>query len=175
MKKISFVTAIAWMFIILGAYSALMATIQTFLHIFISPVDILNSLQKTHGDFLKIPPFLITILNNTYWIILFSFTSGTASLIAGIALLKRKNWARIFFIAILLLSIPLAFTGYFLIDPLIESLLQSNPGISPTDAAFQFIPKMMELLFLALGVTIALLHGWIVFKLMSGEIKKEFL
>ncbi|HBK46182.1 MAG TPA: hypothetical protein DDZ67_07065 [Xanthomonadaceae bacterium] len=104
---------------------------------------------------------------------------GGSALLAWIswALLQRREWARLAFIAGLGVVALANFAGLPLLDRAFDQLLpaMADPGINAELRAMA--AAMRRALFwggLAGAVAIAAVHGWIAWKLCRAEVRAEF-
>ena len=96
-------------------------------------------------------------------------------------LLKRQEWGRLGFIALLLLGAAANFAALLLVDPFLDGLHHMFPAqMLDSLEGQQFIAQMrfnrnMAYASGLLGaVAIAALHGWIVWKLCTAAVRAEF-
>jgi hypothetical protein len=171
----SFVTAVAWIFIALSGFSTLIALLQNLMINLAFPVAEMQAAIQQHR---KGPPmpWLFKFMAGNVRLIFFSFLAVSAlTFAASIGLLKRRNWARITFIGILALGIVWNLGGM----AVQYSLFSSLPGI-PDNAPeefqdrFDFFAKAIMVFSLFFAVGISGLFGWIIKRLVSSDIRREF-
>jgi len=158
----SFVTVVAWIFIVLSGFSTLIGALQN-LMIRSMPFDQLNSaLQDSTAAQL---PFLLSLL----------------MFISSIGLLRRHNWARLAFVGLLVLGIIYLLGGLFLQQSFMSSFNRSFSAAAPQDSLFRANAQQFESFFTAMRVFmivfslgIAGVFGWIVARLASAKVRTEF-
>lgn len=102
-------------------------------------------------------------------------------LAASWGLLRRQEWGRLGFIALLLLGAAANFAALLLVDPFFDGLhglfpaqrLDSPEGLQLI-AQMRFNRHMTYASGLLGAVAIAALHGWIVWKLCTDAVRAEF-
>jgi membrane associated rhomboid family serine protease len=94
-------------------------------------------------------------------------------LVSSIGLLKRKSWARLVFIVVLSLGILWSLGGVLLQAVLFSSMPEFQHD--PKFQEFQTMQSIMQWFMAIFGIGMAVLLGWIVKRLVSGAVKKEFM
>jgi hypothetical membrane protein len=84
-------------------------------------------------------------------------------LMCSIGLLKRKNCARILFIILMIFGIILSLGGIF---------FQKTPARPETSGAILMVIRIISAI---VGTGMIILYSWIIKKLLSSNIKKEFM
>jgi hypothetical protein len=91
--------------------------------------------------------------------------------VSAIGLLKRKNWARILFMGLMSFGILWNFGGIF-IQFLMFNSFSDFPGQPPAD--FQIMQKIIMSASCVMALAMSGLFFWIIWKLKSEPIRKEF-
>jgi hypothetical protein len=172
----SFVTGLAWTFIVMAAFSTFVAVLQNIMIALMFPIDEMRAAARgteTTGQLPAVFRFMIEHMRLLFGSVL---ALSIATLVAAIGLLKRRNWARLLFVGILGLGV-LWNLGSIAIPFLMPSPgLELPPG---PDAAFAENFKLMWNIMLGvtvvMGLAFAGLFAWLIKRLMSPEIKREFL
>lgn len=101
---------------------------------------------------------------------------SATTLVSAIGLLKRQNWARLVFIGILALGIVWNLGGLVLMF-IMSSSMPPVPEHTPADFrdGFDIMWKVMMGFSVLIALVFAGLFGWIIRRLVSREIKSEFL
>jgi hypothetical protein len=171
-NRSTFVTRLAWIFIILAGFTTLISIVQTIMVNVMFPIQqMTDSIENAPAqDMPRVFRFLFPHFR------FFSFTLlviSAITFVSAIGLLRRKNWARIIFVVILALGIVwslfcvvIQFT-MFLVDP------GFPPG--PQSAQFHLMVNIIQVFTLLMAIGIGVLFGWIIRKLNSAPIKAEFL
>ena len=125
----SFVTVVAWIFIVLSGFSTLIGALQN-LMIRSMPFDQLNSaLQDSTAAQLPAPARVIFSHFQLFFLV--TFLLSLLMLISSIGLLRRHNWARLAFIGLLVLGIIYLLGGLFLQQSFMSSFNTIN-GVPST-------------------------------------------
>jgi hypothetical protein len=175
----SFVTVVAWIFIVLSGFSTLIGALQN-LMIRSMPFDQLNSaLQDSSAAQLPAPARVMFSHFQLFFLV--TFLLSLLMLISSIGLLRRHNWARLVFIGLLVLGIIYLLGGLFLQQSFMSSFNRSFSAAAPQDSLFRANAQQFESLFTAMRVFmiafslgIAGVFGWIVARLASARVRAEF-
>jgi hypothetical protein len=175
----SFVTVVAWIFIVLSGFSTLIGALQN-LMIRSMPFDQLNSALQDSTAF-PFPAPARAIFSHFQLFVLAAFLLSLLMLISSIGLLRRRNWARLAFIGLLVLGIIYMLGGLFLQQSFMSSFNKSFSAAAPQDSLFRANAQQFESLFTAMRVfmiafslVIAGVFGWIVARLASARVREEF-
>jgi len=175
----SFVTVVAWIFIVLSAFSTLIGALQN-LMIRSMPFDQLNSaLQDSTAAQLPAPARVMFSHFQLFFLV--TFLLSLLMLISSIGLLRRHNWARLAFIGLLVLGIIYLLGGLFLQQSFMSSFNRSFSAAAPQDSLFRANARQFEWLFTAMRVFMIVfslgiggVFGWIVARLASAKVRTEF-
>jgi len=163
-KQSTFVNVFAWFSIVLSAFGIFASIGQLFLlpsitqDINQSVIQDANMPQQMGFMFSHLNMFII--LNLIIMIVVF---------IASIALLKRKNWARLFFVGFLILGI---------IWTIISGFMEYNMFSDMATNAQNMPDNMMRNMSIFMGIMYIVFIGLYIYfikKLTSNEIKQEFI
>jgi len=171
-KKSKFVTNIGYIFIGFFGYSTTSALVQSIIFLFKPPIELLRMISPaTNIDITAfMPPAFIYIMEHIHLFLSVSFVFSLISLIASFAFLKRRNWARIFFVVFMIGTIGFSVTGFLFHDALMVEI--------PVDENLQEIVasmnKLINISLIAMVVIIVLFHTWLVYKLLSKSVSVEF-
>jgi hypothetical protein len=172
----TFVSTLAWISLVLAALGTAWAVVQLLVGLLIP--DTLVVELAAQG---AIPPLLVDLFA---WsnVLAMAMLAGSLTLLAAAwGLLKRQEWARLAFIALLLLGALANFAGLALIDPLFDSVpamfpaeLHSSPEGELVVAQLQSSRRLVWVTSVAGTLAIAALHGWIAWKMCSAEVRALF-
>lgn len=171
-----FVSAIAWTFIALAGFATLIAALQNAVFMLMLSGDpTFEKLTREAAASGHMPPFAVLMFAN-FRVLLAGFLAVSAlTLAAAIGLLKRRNWARLAFITLMLLGVLwnlggiwLAFSMWTWFPPL--------PDAAPAEfrVGFETMTKVITAVNIVVGVLLAGLFGWIAKRLASRDIRQEF-
>ena len=173
-KRSTFVTALAWIGIVFAGFGTFITALQNIMFQFLMPQLPIEQLMNENNSSVQVPEMAQFMFKYFDLIFLAAFLVSLFALIASIGLLKRKNWARIVFIALLALGIiwnlvslvfQKAMTHDFPLPPDVPEEFQSQMETMMTVMSIASI--IFVLIFTAL-------FGWIIWKLRSPQIVKEF-
>ena len=175
----TFVTVVAWIFIILSGFSTFMSILQ---NVMITLMFSANDMRKTPFPTVdpqtgKEIPSIFQFLFDHFQLFFLAFLVVSATtLVASIGLLKRKNWARILFIAIMALGIVWNIAGVAMMIPMLSMFpgaasSAKQPGFADNFDIMWKVMAGVNVLFVAGFVW---LFGWIIKRLASEKIRQEF-
>jgi hypothetical protein len=171
--KSKFVTVLAWIFIVLTGFGLFILILQNIMITMMFPVDEMQKVFNRPEAAARIPA-LARFMASHFRLFFLGFLFVTAgTFISSIGLLKRKNWARIFFIVILVLGIICNLSGIFLQGAMMPKIPQvpEHPGMPD----FQSMFIIMRVFSAVMAIGMSVLFGWIIKKLVSKDIKREFI
>ena len=175
----SFVTVVAWIFIVLSGFSTLIGALQN-LMIRSMPFDQINSaLQDSTAA--QFPASARFMFSHFQLFFLMTFVLSLVTLISSVGLLRRRNWARVVFMALLVLGIVYMIGGLFVQQSFMSSFNATFSAAAPQDSVFrastqQFASMLtaMRVFMIVFSLGIAGVFGWIVVRLSSATIREEF-
>lgn len=165
-SRSTFVTVIAWLSIVGSGFMCLVGSLQNvMIHTLMTdmpspPHELEEQSSMAHFFMNNMEVFFALIL--IYSIML---------LISSVGLLRRKEWARITFVALLLLSLLWIVGSFVALVASHDSFL--GPDV-PGDEEFTQIINLIMYLNIGLSLVIAGLTGWIILKLCREPIRQEF-
>lgn len=178
-ERSDFVTLLAWVFIGLSGLATLMATFEYMMVNFVMSMgqmqDAMND-AKARGDF---PPGAEFMLDHVRQLMAAFFLLSLVTLVASVGLLKRWNWARLLFICLMALGIAWNLAGLFLQRLMMSTVLSSMPMMQPNmppdfRAQLESMMTGMQVMGAIFALGFSVLFGWIIKRLMSAEIRREF-
>lgn len=163
-----FVTATAWVFILLGALACGSALLQ-------NAMLVSGGISREGVQAGGLSGLLIAYLP---WVVNAGLAMSLATLVSAVGLLLRLDWARRTFIALLLLAIVANLLGLWLQQEVMQSVVDSTLSSSamPPRALGVFGGFVTAARVMAVLVTLGAcgLLGWIVRRLMSASVRQEF-
>lgn len=174
-KRSGFVTGLAWSFILLAGFSTLMAVFQHLMFSLILSSEDMRVAMREAANAQGMPPMFLFMFEHFRLISAAVLGLSALTLVASIGLLKRRNWARLVFLVMMVVGIVSHLAG--LVMPFFMSDLLQMPADMPADfgAVFGMIWKAA----MVFGVLVTLVtigfFVWIMKRLMSEDIRKEFL
>lgn len=160
-QKSTFVSVVAWLFIALSAIGFCVSIFQLVAFKVMLAEQLANI--QAQGQQLAIQAFSQSFQQFVMVLIVVFIVF----LVASIGLLKRKNWGRWIFIALLAMAILWQLAGlifqYFIAEPIDPALIEQGV-VSPTPDA----------LIIGVAVTVITLSAWLIKRLLSVTIASEF-
>ncbi|MDR2710892.1 MAG: hypothetical protein LBB65_06145, partial [Burkholderiales bacterium] len=161
-KRSTFVTVLAWIFIVLSGFYTLISIFQ---NIMIQTVfrsagffDPASRSPPTPGT----PAFFKFMFDHIHWLFLFFLLLFAFMLICSIGLLKRRNWARLCFIGYLALGIVWNLAGlviqFFMFSSMREEFAADSVQGVPDEMTLFFIFFFVMMVIFAIGFSV--LFGW---------------
>ena len=172
--KSSFVTVLAWIFIVLGGFATVISILQNIMVYAMFPVEEMHAAAAGAKE--QTPAIALFMLDHMRGIFLSFFVICTLTLVSAIGLLKRKNWARLTFVAVMGAGIlwnigSLVFQLFFFSS--MPNVASDVPG--GFESGFETIMVVMMVFSALMAVGFSVLFGWIIKRLLSTGIKAEFL
>jgi hypothetical protein len=171
-QRSNFVTVVAWIFIVLAGFSTFMSAMQ---NVMFSMVGFGEFPPPTGAEAEQMPPFFRFMLQNMRLVMLSFLLLSAATLASAIGLLRRKNWARLVFIAIMAMGIVWNIAGLAVQYTVFGVMDEGPPGMSPDSrAAFERIASTMLVMMTVFSLAFSALFAWIIKRLMSRAVRAEF-
>ena|SRR2546422_8776165 len=181
--KSTFVTVVAWIFIVLAGFTALISLLQNVMLTFM-PKNVFKAPLEQDTTFAHVLPGWSRFMFARLHLLAFAMLAVCiVTLGASIGLLQRRNWARVLFIGLLALGVAYSISGLFLQKSMMTSFNAALPpdSILAGDSAFravrgQFTEMMgaMNVVMYVFTLGFAVVFAWIIAKLLSRPIRDEF-
>jgi hypothetical protein len=180
--KSTFVTVVAWIFIILSGFTTFISLLQNLMVGFM-PRGMFDAAVQDSTFARVMPPAGRFMFSHLQLLVLCMFMLMALMLAASIGLLHRRNWARLLFIGLLGCGVVYNLAGLVLEQSMMSSMTSQFPLDSAVSAdstfrstAQQFDQMMAGFRVVMYVITIgfAVLFGWIIAKLLSRPIREEF-
>jgi hypothetical protein len=163
-RQSTFVTVLAWLVIVFAGMSTLAGLLQSAL-----VGMMMTPLSESEAQ--TMPPLMRVVFANFDWLIYANTTLSAAALATGIGLLKRKEWARLVTIAMLIFSIVGTIALVIAQQFFIAAIFPEGPDM-PADV--QSVMLAMRVGTAIFGLLFIVLHGWLTFRLLSPAVRAEF-
>ncbi len=165
-----FVTATAWVFIILAALTSASALVQN-----AAVASLMPGLQVATA---RTPLLTGLLVGYLPWVVGTGLVMSLATLASAIGLLMRLDWARRTFIGLLVVAIFANLLGLWLQQEVVQSVVSSTLSSAPIPqqalsvfGGFVTAARVMAVLMTLVGCS---LLGWIIRRLMSAGVRQEF-
>lgn len=168
----TFVTVLAWIFIVLAGFATLLSILQNIMIALVFPMAQVQAAATQQG----VPWFAAWMIEHLQVFFVFFLVASASGLAAAIGLLNRKNWARLLFIALMVLAIAWNIAGLVLAAFFYSSFpfAQVLPAGRPEMAYFEVMFRVVFAINLIVVVAFACLFGWIIKRLTSDSVRREF-
>lgn len=171
-QRSNFVTVLAWLTIVPSALGVLMSTAQNILVFTVMPMDQMPLPSGSEAE--QIPAVALFMMEHMRAVMVAFWLLTVLALASGIGLLKRKEWARLAVIALLVLNIVMNLGGLYVQ----QSFLSSIPVAADTPPEFreQFesMASTMWTVSIAMALGFSAVSAWLIWRLSSESIKAEF-
>ena len=165
-----FVTATAWVFIVLAALACVSALVQN-----AAVTSILPGLQRKAPSLPLLTGLLVGYLP---WVVGTGLVVSFATLASAIGLLLRLNWARRVFIGMLVFAIVANLAGMWLQHEVVQSVVSSTLSSAPIPAqvldVFGGFVTAAKVMAIVMTLCACAVLAWIIRRLMSASIRQEF-
>jgi hypothetical protein len=171
-QRSTFVNVLAWIFIVFGGLATFISILQNvMIRMMFHKEEMTQALQRAENA-KQMPAFANFMFNHIDLFFLFILVVSATSFASAIALLKRKNWARIVFIVLMSLGIAWNLGGLVLQFTIFSSMPEMvGKGVPPEFGKMMIIMKIAGVIMV---LAFSALFGWIIKKLTSAPIKAEF-
>lgn len=167
----TFVTVIAWIFIILSGFTTLVAAYQNVMLYTMVPF---NQMPIYAPGTENIPSFLRFVSEHVHLFVLSFLILSALTLAAAIGLFRRKNWARLVIVGILAFGIAWNLGGIALQQTMMSSMVDLSNAPAQHRAEIEQMLSNMMMIITALSVGFSLLFAWIIKRLTSKAVRVEF-
>lgn len=171
-QRSNFINVLAWIFIVLGGFATFMSILQNIMIRTMFPKEQMAQAMQQAEKTEQMPAFANFMFSHFDLFLLFFLVVSATSLIAAIALLKRKNWARIIFIVLMILGILWNVGGLVLQFTMFSSMPEMASKGAPPE--FEKMMLIMKIASVVMVIAVSTLFAWIIKKLTSAPIRDEF-
>ena len=167
-----FVTATAWVFIVLAGLASASALVQN-----AAVASLMPGLQPAHGA-APLPLLTGLLLGYLPWVVGAGLVISFATLASAIGLLLRLDWARRTFIGLLVFAIVANLLGLWLQQEVVESVVASTLRIAPIPnevlGVFGGFVTAARVMAILVTLSACAMLVWIIGRLMSARVRQEF-
>jgi hypothetical protein len=173
-SRSTFVTVVAWIFIAIAGFATFISLLQALMFTFVFPADQFPPPGNAKG-LEEMPAFFRFMIQNIHWFFVMFWSLSVVTLVAAIGLLRRKNWARLVFVGLMIFGILWNLGGIWLQEQMMSTFPKAQAGAPPDFAAgFDTMMTIMRIAMGAFAIGISVLFAWIVKRLVSRSVKAEF-
>ena len=175
----TFVTVVAWIFLMLSGFGLLITLLQNVMVHLLFPPDAFEALADAPLA-PGMPPAAGWLFAHMNWLFALFLLPALAIFVASLGLLRRREWGRKLFIAMMVFSIvmnlaSLVFQGYMMagMHEHFAGMAQRAPeGHAMPDLGMFFIGVGVFTLLYSLGISAV--QAWIIKRLVSAPVVAEF-
>lgn len=178
-NRSTFVTVVAWIFLMLSGFGLFIALLQNLMVHLLFPPDAFEVFANTPLP-PGMPPAAGWVFAHMKWVFALFLLPVLAIFVSSLGLLRRREWGRKLFIAMMAFSIvmnlvSLVFQGYVMagMHEQFAGMAQRAPeGQAMPDLGMFFIGVGVFALIYSLGISAV--QAWIIKRLMSAPVVAEF-
>jgi hypothetical protein len=172
--KSTFVTVLSWIFIIFSGGMTLISALQNIMFYFIFPRDEMReTIESGHGG-AEVPAFVKFMMSNFDILLAAIFCLSLLCFVCSIGLLKRKNWARLTFIGVMVLGIIWNIFGLIMQQFVFSDFPEQTNAAANFQEQFKNMQIIIQTISIVFSIGFSALFGWIIWKLRSSQIVAEF-
>ena len=168
-RKSSFINVFAWISIVFSGFGILIGILQNVLMQTVMKDNNFQDAIKESDQ--QLPPMMVAMFEHMDTIIMLTLILTIFIFVTSIALLKRKNWARVAFIVLLILNIVWTVVSGFMQFDMLKGMGQ----IEDVPPEFQQAQSVMGVVMGLMLLAMIILYLYLIKRLNSKEIKEEFL
>jgi hypothetical protein len=172
--KSTFVTALAWVFIVLSAGATAISALQNVMVYFLFPRAEMKAAMESGPASAQMPGLAKFMFANVELFFAAFFCLSLLMLMSAIGLLNRKNWARRASIGLMAFGIAWNLGGLVLQQVFMSELAQPTNAPAEFQSQFQTMQTVMRIVAAVFSVGFSALFGWIIWRLRSAKIVAEF-
>jgi len=174
-ERSTFVTAVAWVFITFAGFATFISLLQALMFIFVFPSDQLTPPRSTHPGLEAMPSVFRFMMENIHLFFVLFWSLSLITLVSAIGLLRRKNWARLVFVGLMVFGIGWNLGGIWLQQQMLSSIPKLPPTAPPHIASdFGTMATIMTIAMTVFAIGISLVFAWIIKRLVARSVKAEF-
>lgn len=165
----TFVTVVGWVFIAFAGFATTITVLQNVMLFMLFPLDELRRNPPDDAAFTDLPAWSRFLMTHMELWFLFCFAVSAITLIAAIGLVRRWNWARLLFVGVLLFGVV-----WNLVTPFLIPAMMPAEELARVDNDFRNMFLAMQVMTGLMAVGMAVLFGWIAWRLCSPTVRAEF-
>jgi len=170
-QRSSFINVFAWISIVFSGFGILIGIMQNvMMQSMMKDANFEQALNQNEN----LPPLMKFMFENFELLVMVSLLITIVLFIASIGLLKRKNWARLFFIVFLMVGIIWTVVMGVMQFSFMDSMMTASTSSQNLPSDFQNMQNTMQIVMGIMIVAIVALYTYLIKRLSSDEIKKEF-
>ena len=178
-QRSTFVTAVAWVFIVLSGFATVISILQNIMIFTMFRGAEISQAMRANPP-AGMPPAASFMAEHFHLFFLAFLLVSAFTLASSIGLLKRRNWARLSFVGIMALGILWNLGGLVFQFLMFSSMAEpfSAGGPHPGMRASPFSMTLlvgMAVVNVLLAVGLSVVFGWIAKRLLAPAVREEFI
>ena len=171
----TFITVLAWLFIIGAGFATIVGIMQAAAMTFLMPSDEFWTSDQIPRGIENFPPAARFLFSKMQLFVVAFWLLSLVALVAGVGLLRRKNWARIILVVLFLIGIVWNLGGLWIQYQMVDFMRQPPPH-APADFARQMEVGIliMRIGSYVVAIGTSAVFAWLIHRLLSSPIKAEF-
>ncbi len=170
----TFVTVLAWIFIVLAGFATFISFFQAALVTFAFPETKFWTDPGPVRGVEELPPFMRFMAAHLALFFVAGWTLFLVTFLSAFALLRRKNWARLYFLALMALGIAWNIGGLWFQFTALSAFVPPAGAPPEFGRNFEAIRMVMGVANTMFVVALVVLFAWIIKRLISPTIRAEF-
>jgi hypothetical protein len=171
----TFVSGLAWTFIGLTAVSVLLAAGLYTLFAYLLPIEPLRAVFTDAISLKLLPPSALKVLEHLPGICIALFAASLLTLLVSIALLQRRNWARIAFAWIMIATAIAHIAGLLLPFYFMHDFSAALNDVPPElRGVATGVTRLLAVVSIVTGIAFAGCFAWLAKQLFSAELARQF-
>lgn len=175
LTRSTFVTVLAWIFIVLSGFASLISLMQNIMiHTMFRTPEMTQALQAPPPP--GTPAIFAHLTTLMPWLFTFFLVMCLITFASSVGLLLRRNWARLVFIGVMVFGILWNVGGLamqFFVFRTLSDQFVAVPDMPNADS-MRMTFVVMIIFGLVFALSLSVLFGWIIKRLMSTAIVAEF-
>ena len=167
-QRSTFVSVLTWIYIVIGGLGTFITFLEFVVFQFLIPANTRSDLMMQMNQTGGYPELLKAMFAHIGFFLLFFMLISAAIVVSAIALLKRKNWARIVFLVLMTVSV------LWNIIALAIRFFIGNSGVDAMPPQFHGVMVIINIFSIVLAVGFTALFIVAIIKLSSDDARKEF-
>ena len=170
-RATALVTVLGWISVALGAMGVASGLLQAAVLPVLQPRQMLAQIDDAG---MPVPPALAWMLEHLQWLNLASILASALLLLVAWGLLRRREWGRKGFIALLVLSALGSLAGAAWFGHFMDGLVGMQQQMAGDDPVFARLQLAMRMTLWAGAIAVAVLHGWLAWLLGTAPVRAQF-
>jgi len=164
----TFVTVLAWVFIVISGFATFIAVAQNIMLAFMFPP---GAMDHAVASGTELPVLARFVMSNPRALFVAFLVVSVAMLVTSLGLLRRKNWARLVFIGMMVLGALWNLASLVLVFVMLQSM---GLALGDVFVAHDGMMAMMVVFQSVMVLAFVGLFAWIIKRLMSAAVLLEF-